>query len=71
MGCTSTTVTAFATSSGALSARAATSEGATESLMGAPKTEVVIMRAARKRVGAEEIIVEQDGDLKIMSIRKV
>ena len=27
--------------------------------MGAPKTEVLITRAARKRVEAEEIIVEQ------------
>jgi hypothetical protein len=69
-GWTSTTA-ALATSGGALSALATTSEGASGILRGAPKTEVVNTRVARKRVEAEEIIVEQDGDLEIMSIRKV
>jgi hypothetical protein len=50
-------MTAFATSWGMLSARGTTSEGA--SLTGAAKTEVVNTKAARKRVEAEEIIVEQ------------
>jgi hypothetical protein len=51
-------MTAFATSWGMLSARGTTSEGA--SLTGAAKTEEVVnTKAARKRVEAEEIIVEQ------------